>query len=397
MYLNQTFNHYLNKLTHPQTRLVPKRWSPFHFFGGLGVTWGTILMLFLAWRLNLSLLVIGGLVPVAVLILLGLTMLTKIIAGAERIINYHHQIAVIVVTAGLLWLLGRPILPYLDLIMLGMGLFIALGRMACVQVGCCHGRPHRWGVCYGPAHVEEGFPPYLAGVRLFPVPAVESLWVLGIVVGGTIFVLWGSPPGAVLAWHLVAYGLGRFCFEFWRGDPQRPYWWGFSEAQWIALLSVWVVVGLELAGVLPRQGWHTGAAVGLTLAVISIAGWRRVQPTPRHRLLHARHIKEVAEAIDNLSLSLANPANTIQMATTSSGVQLSVGQLEQGGKFFRHYTLSGQDDMLAGTSAKTLAGLIIQLRHPDSSGEIIEGRQQGVFHLVLQEAENRRLETPRRQ
>ena len=104
------------------------------------------------------------------------------------------------------------------------------------MVGCCHGRPHRWGVCYREEHAAVGFTPYFVGVRLFPIQAVESLWVFCIVTTGVTFVLNGRPAGAALAWYVVTYDLGRFCFEFLRGDPDRPYLWGFSQPQWISLL-----------------------------------------------------------------------------------------------------------------------------------------------------------------
>ena len=68
--------------------------------------------------------------------------------GEERIIYYRHEIAVMVVAALLLWLLRQPLLPYLDVTILGIGMFLTCGRMGCFMVGCCHGRPHDWGVCY---------------------------------------------------------------------------------------------------------------------------------------------------------------------------------------------------------------------------------------------------------
>src|SRR5439155_22019386 len=101
---------------------------------------------------------------------------------------YHHEIDVMINAALLLWLLGQPLLPYLDLTILGIGMFLACGRVGCLMVGCCHGRPHSWGVRYKQEHADAGFAPYYVGVRLFPIQAVESLWVLSIVIVGNFFV-----------------------------------------------------------------------------------------------------------------------------------------------------------------------------------------------------------------
>jgi hypothetical protein len=134
--------------------------------------------------LGLSPLVLVWLVLTAVLTFLALAMVTKIITGEENLIYYHHEIAVMVVAACLLNLLYQPVLPYLDITILGLGTFLAFGRVGCLMVGCCHGRPHGRGVCYRAEHAAAGFTPYLVGVRLFPIQAVESVWVFSIVVVG---------------------------------------------------------------------------------------------------------------------------------------------------------------------------------------------------------------------
>src|SRR5262249_15606184 len=233
-----------------------------------------------------------GIVLVAELTFFGLVMATKIITGEERIINYHHQIGVMVVTAVLLWLLGQPILPYLDVAILSIGIFLVCGRIGCLMVCCCHGRPSRWGVCYREEHAAAGFTPYFVGVRLFPVQAVESCWIFCIVLVGSAFVLRGHPPGEALAWYVVTYDLGRFCFEFLRGDPDRPYYRGFSQPQWISLILMLAVALAELSGLLPFHAWHICATVLLSLTMGAISVKRHLQKTAKYQILHARHIRE---------------------------------------------------------------------------------------------------------
>ena len=54
----------------------------------------------------------------------------------------------IAVATVLLSLLDAPVLSYLDVTVLSLGLFLAWGRLGCLMAGCCHGRPQNWGVRY---------------------------------------------------------------------------------------------------------------------------------------------------------------------------------------------------------------------------------------------------------
>src|SRR5262249_7343149 len=164
------------------------------------------------------------------------------------IIYYHHEIAVMLAAMALLWLTSEPLLPFLDITILGIGAFLACGRIGCLMVGCCHGRPHHWGIRYKPEHAVAGFTPYYVGIVLFPIQLVESLWVAGVVIVGVLLIVNGSPAGSALAWYVVAYDLGRFFFEFMRGDPDRPYLWCFSQPQWISIVLMAFVVVAEQAG-----------------------------------------------------------------------------------------------------------------------------------------------------
>ena len=264
------FNKKLDKLVRPEIRALRRSWQAYQVCGYSGFGLAIVLTMCLVAYLNLSPLVMGAITLVTALVFFGLVMASKIVSGEEQIVYYHHEIAVLIATTLLLWLLKQPILPYLDLTILGIGLFLVFGRVGCLMAGCCHGRPHRWGVCYRPEHAEAGFTPWYVGVRLFPIQAVESLWVFGVVLVGSILVVKGSAPGTALAWYTISYGVARFGLEFWRGDPERPYLWGFSEAQWISLLLMGLAAGAELSGALPLSPWHIGAAGGVLATMIAI-------------------------------------------------------------------------------------------------------------------------------
>lgn len=390
----------LDKLVRPEMRLLHRSRPAFQVCGYTGLTLAIILALTLVMYLGLSLVVIAALVLAAVLTFFGLVMATKIITGEELIIYYHHEIAVMTVSALTLWLLGQPVLLYLDVIILCIGVFLVCGRIGCLMVGCCHGRPHRWGVCYRKEHADAGFTPYFVGVRLFPVQAVESLWVLCIVTTGVTFVLSGHPSGragAALAWYVVTYDLGRFCFEFLRGDPDRPYMWGFSQPQWISLLLMCAVVWAELIGVLPFHLWHAVATAALALVMIAISLAQGFRGTTRRQLLHPRHVKEVAEAMAMASIPATetkaagqwtvlprkNPMPApVRIDCTSLGIQISAGKISGASGDTYHYTFSSRDGGMTEDAARILARLILQLGQAIGNGEFVKGNRN-VFHLLI--------------
>jgi len=347
--------------------------------------------------LGLKLTVVATLIATAALTFYGVVMATKIVTGEEQIVYYHHEIAVMIVAALMLRLLGQPVLPYLDITILCIGAFLAFGRVGCLMCGCCHGRPHRWGVCYRSEHAKAGFTPYYVGVRLFPIQAVESLWVMTIVVSGAGFVLSGHPQGTALAWYSVMYGIGRFYFEFMRGDAERPYYLGFSQGQWVSLLLMCFVVSAEWIGVLPFHLWHVGVTVGLVLTMIAVAIGRRFQRPPTHRLLNPRHVKEVAEAIELTStrtnetteigdwtvLPRRSPATaTIRIGCTSLGIRISAGTTKTAMGDVQHYALSSARGRMNEETARVLARLIVQLNCGFGPSEFVTGKKD-VFHVLI--------------
>lgn len=387
----QLFNGYLDKLVRTEIRLFNRNLFAYQVCGYTGLVLCILLTMTLAAYSGLSLSIMAGVIGVAILAFLGLVMATKIITGEERIIYYHHQIAVMVMAALFLNILSQPVLVYLDMMILGVGVFLIFGRIGCLMVGCCHGRPSKWGVCYRKEHVDAGFTPHYVGVRLFPVQVVESLWVFGIVLAGILFVLGGRAPGYVLAWYVIAYGIGRFCFEFARGDPERSYYWGFSEAQWISIILMCAVVWMELAGILTFHLWYVIANVGVMLTMIAVAVIRRFRPTARHKFLNPHHIREVAEAIEYVSgkaeqRAIFSRGNTVKvvvpMSCTSLGIRISSGKIKDAQVLVDHYCFSSQKETMTEKTAKILADLIIQLRHSSCTRELIT-QNQGIFHLLI--------------
>lgn len=388
MLLRDIWNSNLDKLVCPAVCIHHRPLPTFQVCGYIGL----VLAILLAMTLviiyqHLSPFVMLGIILAAVLTFFAQIFITKIITGEEDLVYYRHEIAVMTVAALLLWMLRQPILLYLDATLLGVGLFLACGRIGCLMVGCCHGRPYHWGVCYREKHAAAGFPSYYVGVRFFPIQAVESLWVFSIVCAGTFFVLSRHPAGTALAWYVVTYDIGRFCFEFVRGDRERPYLWGFSEAQWISLILMCAVVLAEVFGILALYPWHIVAMAFLICTMIVVALDRCLRRRVSYKLLHPHHMKEVAEAIELVAQTTADwnlgfRQDTVHVGRTSLGIQISASEIPKGASSIHHYALSHQNGSIPEEMVRVLTRLILQLKHPGSSSELLTG-QHGVFHLLV--------------
>jgi prolipoprotein diacylglyceryltransferase len=361
-------------IPNPTWRAAGRDWSAFQVCGGAGMLLGLSLATSLAlWR-GLSSLVIAGMAVVALVTFLSLAMVTKILSGSECLIYYHHEIATVGANALLLGLLHQPVLPYLDVFILGLGVFLMCGRVGCLMVGCCHGRFSGWGISYGPEHVSAGLDACYASRTMVPVQALESLTMLGVVAAG-VWINRTGVPGAVLSWYATAYGLVRFSLEFLRGDADRPYFAGFSEAQWTSLALA--CVAASFSGHMAMQPWHIIAGGGMAAAMGGIALHRRHRAVPTHRLLHVRHIMEIAQALDAVNRA----EGRIDVRPTSQGVRVSVGEIDRPeGRVF-HCTLSMPDGMMTEGAARALGEVIARLKHLRLGFELVRG-SAGVFHVV---------------
>ena len=110
----------------------------------------------------------------AIVIFLGIAMVTKVVTGEERLTYYHNELVILGGGALFLHAVHQPVLAYLDLVAVAISAFLVCGRVGCCLVGCCHGRPGHHGVVYGAAHVDAGFPASYAGVPLVPVQLLEA-------------------------------------------------------------------------------------------------------------------------------------------------------------------------------------------------------------------------------
>ena len=363
---------------HPSVVLFGHRFHSFRVCGVAGIVLATAVTAALIEAAGLSFAVGAGLLASGLATFFVLAMATKLVTGSETLIYYHHEIAILLVAAGVLTLSGRAPLPYLDLNALWLGIFLSCGRAGCLMVGCCHGRPHRWGVRYTEAHAAEGFPAVWVGVRLFPVQALESLVVIGIVAAGIVQFLQGRPAGTVLSTYVVTYAAVRIGLEELRGDAARPSWRGFSEGQWTSLLLVASVLLGEWRGRLPLSPWHAGVGV----AAVATMLWLAVARRRTRAALQPRHAGEVAEIVRKPVSTALEPhvhrtSQTIGISTQALGPRVDASTTL--------YCLSRADRRLAPGEARALAGLIVNVAAPGGRAELLRGRP-GIFHLVIRGA-----------
>ncbi|CAB1079550.1 hypothetical protein D1AOALGA4SA_7259 [Olavius algarvensis Delta 1 endosymbiont] len=381
--VNKIFDH----LARPRLAFSNLRVSAYKICGYAGIGLALLLNIVLFAHQSLSFYILAALAANMLLTFYVLALATKVVVGEETLIYYHHEIAILLTSALLLWLLDRPVLVYLDQVVLAVGMFLVCGRIGCLMVGCCHGRPHPWGVRYHREHAAEGFESCLVGVRLFPVQALEALWVGAVVLGGSVLVVKNYPPGEALALYTMVYGIGRFCFEFVRGDSKRPHWLGFSEAQWTTVILMMLTLAAEVGGLLTWHAWHAALAAATLAIMIAVAGFRRARGHTMPALRHPGHVIELAEIIDLLSDHRVNETQeetfSIPVGCTSNGLRISSGRLVDSASGICHYALSQKDDQMTEKTAARLAAMIQQLRHPLDTLEIMPGKP-GIYHLLFQ-------------
>jgi|WetSurMetagenome_2_1015567.scaffolds.fasta_scaffold108172_1 prolipoprotein diacylglyceryltransferase len=138
---------------------------------------------------------------------------------------------VVIVSIFLAHIFNVSFLTFSDATCLVIPLFHGLSRLACLNYGCCHGKPintgHLPGIVYR-NHVSKAVRVSgLSGVRLHPVQMYELLVNIGIQ-AALIVVFFKAPRGMIAGAYLTLYGisralLGKFRFKLpARLDP-LPY------------------------------------------------------------------------------------------------------------------------------------------------------------------------------
>lgn len=333
-------NPWLDSL--PRTRLfAAAHASPaFRGMGVAGYHAALVVTLGLGLWTGRSLLVLATVSAACALSFFAYAHLRRWISRRETYVLLEHVWIAELVSAGVLRALREPILPYLDVVSIGLVVFLAWGRIGCSMAGCCHGHPSSIGLVYDGACARDGFPEHLVGIRLFPVPLLESLALLGIALAGAIL-LGTAREGTALAWVLVAYSVVRFGLEGLRADP-RPHLFGLSQARWMSLVELAAAV-LLVDRAVPIGPERIAAAV--SLLILAIVG---VTIAARHRrrstdLLAPAHVGEIRTIVRDAAASLTTstrPPRPPEIARTAHRASVGVSLVDEGETPMLHVSLS---------------------------------------------------------
>lgn len=120
---------------------------------------------------------------------------------------------------------------YYDATTLQIPLFHFFGRIGCFLSGCCYGIESKFGLTYTKAIVESA-----NGVNRFPIQLVEAGY--NIILFLLLYKLFqkNKYKGKLINVYLFLYPMGRFIFEFFRGDDYRGFIFGLSTSQIISIL-----------------------------------------------------------------------------------------------------------------------------------------------------------------
>jgi prolipoprotein diacylglyceryltransferase len=354
-------------------------------WGATGFAAGTGLAVGLAFATGRSAVVVAEMTVASAIAFFAVALATKAVTGEETLTFYHHALAVSLASMAVLIAADKPVLPYFELAILGLLTFLVFGRMGCYFVGCCHGRPHEWGVVY-PAQPEGGgLPAYLVGVILLPVQLFEVIASAVIVLVGSMAVLRGWPAGTAVVWCVCAYATARFVIEFGRGDDARRYWAGSSVPQWTSLVLSGCCSVLALFGLLPYPVVAIGVTVALAAAALGMAARRRRSPIARFDLLGAHHAHELGHVLD-LGIATGLPADGLRVRQTGHGLAVSTSMVLDNGRSARLYTMSHADCRLDGPTATRLARLVVLLRHRGREWRVLAGSAPGTLHVLVDQS-----------
>jgi hypothetical protein len=319
---------------------------------GYGVANLLAAALFVAWELPLVDRWIAAVAPGVAFVLV--VRIARAIAGTEVIVLYRVAATGVVAATSLSAALGEQPARVADVVTIGVGAFLVLGRLGCFAVACCHGRPARFGIAYGDAHVAVGFWPRWRGRRLWPTQLIESAVSLALVVTG-LAAGWSRPGWPALI-YIIGYAPVRFALELARGDSARPHRWGLSEAQWTAPVTaiacaIWRPHPVTLA-----------VAAALVIAAATLIARRR-----RRELFEPSHLRD-------LDRTCAAAAHSQARAETSLGVAVSRFQMPDGRV---DWVMSSSHPRWSTGAARRLAALMWP------AFELVEGRTPGVVHVLV--------------
>lgn len=362
------------------TTLFGRRISKFLLIAIVGVVLSFVFSVYLVLLLQLSFW------PLLVAYLIGAfafymsSIVKKSFTGKESYVMYQ-QLLIILFS---IWLFVSTAIPdsaaeYMDICSLSYGIIIGVGRLGCNHVGCCHGRPcGAVGKKYSILHADDGFPRHYVGIRLFPTQIFESIFLLILITPLTVSMHIHYAPGMVIYIFLMVYATYRFFIEFVRGDTDRPFGLGLSEAQWTSVIIVWCIyfwTNTHLSLII-----STLLIVASTIVIILYQTNREVR-----QAYLPNSIADLGDALDRLDWHGTKKVKLVKM---KNGIRISKGK---DGKII-NYTMSKAEATTPKRLMKIYARQIKVLNKHTSKGRIQMGQTSDkVFHILFEDDTKERL------
>lgn len=375
--MHTSINHLYDRYLRYAHRISGGR--PFHWFVITGSATGALLIPAFAWLVGVPVLsmLLSACLCLAFAYLLAKA--TQILTGQEQYTFYHYLLFTIVGMCLAAWLFEVPVLAALDLFAIGMGTTHAIGRMGCLAVGCCHGTPAPWGVCYQDhehAHARQ---------RLFPVQHLEATGIAAITLGSVILLL-SAGPGSAFLHYISTYALLRFLLEFRRGDTDKLSRLGLNEPQWIS--TGLAIAALGIATATHGLSWLLIVPALTLLLVAAAQGIRTLRPAlwlhiNRHRLraewqqlFHDRH-RPVIQTAFRRKPEQETPA---LLLLPFSCLHVSRARIKAPGGMQHTLTLSGTDSAPSAALLQLITRFWVD-QYPGKDYQLVQGQTPGIWHL----------------
>ncbi|MFO0838470.1 MAG: prolipoprotein diacylglyceryl transferase family protein [Phycisphaerae bacterium] len=156
----------------------------------------------------------------------------------------------------------------LDLIAWTLPIPLILAKLACLANGCCYGLETSlpWAVCFPPGAVAP------AGVWRHPTQIYEMSVICGAWATYCLVSRRGAPSGALLAWFVLIYGVGRPLTELFRADlAERPQFGAVSASQVVCALAAAAAVIILWRLHQPKRGsWPARVALYAPLLLVAV-------------------------------------------------------------------------------------------------------------------------------
>lgn len=126
---------------------------------------------------------------------------------------------------------------FFDVFAVCIPLFHFFGRIGCFLGGCCYGIESNFGFI-----ANNSLLPEMSGVRRFPIALVESGFNLLLFVFLLCLYRRKLFHKKLIFVYMTLYPIGRFVFEFFRGDEIRGIFFGLSTSQWISIIMFLIAI-----------------------------------------------------------------------------------------------------------------------------------------------------------